>query len=224
MTTTMPASLQEVADRNEQHVRAYRASSLITLLEDPTTPAATKDAVVAHAVPWANAFQRMISVRAEFETDPQLKELALEHQQEEIGHNGILADSHPGVRTADWDPVVEAGGAWFVDQFRTLPGLHRVVLSHLVLEAGSLTFSNAGSRAFPGNAFFELHDEADEEHIAMGFRLLEERQEWGVDEVTELLDRAWQVIHMVSDRIAELAVRDSAGPARPARRARRRAQ
>ncbi|MEY9846745.1 hypothetical protein [Streptacidiphilus sp. MAP5-3] len=211
--TTMIAPLQAVADRNEEHVRAYRASSLILLLEDPTTPAATKDAVLAHLAPWSNAFQRMISVRAEFETDPQLRELALEHQQEEVGHNGILADSHDTGRTADWDPVVEAGAAWFVDQLRTLPGLQRVVLAHLVLECGSLAFSNAGSLAFPGNTYFALHDEEDEEHIEMGYRLLAERQEWRLGDVTELLDQAWQIIIMVSDRIAELARRDTVGAA-----------
>jgi hypothetical protein len=210
MTTTMPAPLREVADSNERHVRAYRASALISLLEDPTTPAATKDAVLAHLAPWSNAFQRMIDVRAVFETDPQLKELALQHKEEEIGHDEILADSHDTGRTAGWDPVVEAGAAWFVEQFRILPGLHKVVLAHLVLEAGSLTFSNAGSVAFPGNAYFALHDEADQEHIEMGYRLLAERPDWQVGEVTELLDRAWQIINMVSDRIAELARRDTA--------------
>lgn len=211
--TTMPAPLREVADRNEEHVRAYRCSDLIVLLEDPTTPAATRDAVLTHVAPWSDAFQRMIDVRAAFETDPQLKELALQHRQEELGHNDILADSHRTGRTPGWDPVVEAGAAWFVEQFRTLPGLHRVVLAHLVLEAGSLTFSNAGSLAFPGNAYFALHDEADEEHIEMGYRLLAERPEWRLDEVIELLDHAWQIITMVSDRIAELARRDSAVPA-----------
>lgn len=211
--TTMPSPLREVADRNQQHVRAYRCSDLILLLENPATPAATKDAVLTHLAPWSEAFQRMISVRAAFETDPELRELALQHRQEELGHNDILADSHPTGQTADWDPVVEAGAAWFVEQFRTLPGLHRVVLAHLVLEAGSLTFSNAGSLAFPGNPYFALHDEADQEHIEMGYRLLAERQEWQLDEVTELLDRAWQIIIMVSDRIAELARRDAGAPA-----------
>ncbi|MEU9391876.1 hypothetical protein AB0D86_17970 [Streptomyces sp. NPDC048324] len=211
--TTMPAPLREVADRNEEHVRAYRSSDLIVLLVDPTTPASTRDAVLTHVAPWSDAFQRMIDVRAAFETDPQLKELALQHRQEELGHNDILADSHRTGRTPGWDPVVEAGAAWFVEQFRTLPGLHRVVLAHLVLEAGSLTFSSAGSLAFPGNAYFALHDEADEEHIEMGYRLLAERPEWRLGEVIELLDRAWQIITMVSDRIAELARRDSAVPA-----------
>ena len=86
-------------------------------------------------------------------------------------------------------------------------------LAHLVLEAGSLTFSNAGSPAFPGNVYFALHDEEDEEHIEMGYRLLAERQEWRLGDVTELLDRAWQIITMVSDRIAELARRDTSAPA-----------
>lgn len=211
--TTMTAPLQTVAARNDQHVRAYRSSSLIGLLQDPATPGPVKDAVIVHVTPWSNAFQRMINTRAAFETDPQLKALALEHQEEEVGHNEILAESHESARTSSWDPVVEAGAAWFVEQFRTLPGVQRVVLAHLVLEAGSLTFSNAGSLAFPGNSYFALHDEADLEHIEMGYRLLDERQDWQVDDVLVLLDRAWQIITMVSDRIAELALHDAAGQA-----------
>jgi hypothetical protein len=81
------------------------------------------------------------------------------------------------------------------------------VLAHLALEAGSLVFSQAGTRAFPDDEYFDLHDEADVEHLEMGYELLRRRGDWTVDGVVEVLDRAWQVIGVVSDRIAERARR-----------------
>jgi hypothetical protein len=70
-------------------------------------------------------------------------------------------------------------------------------------------FSRAGSRAFPGDPYFTLHDEADAEHLEMGYRILRRRTDWTVDDLITLLDHAWQVITVVSDRIAECARRDT---------------
>jgi hypothetical protein len=166
--------------------------------------------VLTYLQPWSNAFQRMISARVTFETDPDLRMLALEHQQEEIGHDTILARTRADDRRLVWDPVIEAGASWFVDQFAVLPSVHRTVLAHLALEAGSLVLSRAGIRAFPDDPYFTLHDEADAEHLEMGYRVLRQRTDWTPDDLVTVLDRAWQVINVVSDRIAECARRDSA--------------
>lgn len=108
-----------------------------------------------------------------------------------------------------WDAVIETGASWFVDQFAVLPSVHRAVLAHLALEAGSLVLSKAGTHAFPDDPYFTLHDEADAEHLEMGYRVLRQRTDWTVDDLIAVLDRAWQVIAVVSDRIAECARRDS---------------
>ncbi|MGK3202885.1 hypothetical protein [Amycolatopsis sp. MEPSY49] len=201
--------VERVARHNEQRQREYEASDLIRLLTDANTTDETKKAVLTYLQPWSNAFQRMISARVTFESDPELRALALEHQEEEIGHDKILARSRADDRQLVWDPVIEAGASWFVDQFGILPGVQRAVLAHLALEAGSLVFSQAGTRAFPEDEYFDLHDEADVEHLEMGYELLRRRSDWSVDEVVTVLDRAWQVIGVVSDRIAECARRDT---------------
>ncbi|SFW75895.1 hypothetical protein [Amycolatopsis australiensis] len=201
--------VERVARHNEQRQREYESSELIRLLTDEGTSAETKKAVLTYLQPWSNAFQRMISARVTFESDPELRALALEHQEEEVGHDKILARSRAEDRQVVWDPVIEAGASWFVDQFAILPGVQRAVLAHLALEAGSLVFSQAGTRAFPGDEYFGLHDEADVEHLEMGYEVLRRRGDWTVDEVITVLDRAWQVIGVVSDRIAECARRDT---------------
>ncbi|GAB3152674.1 hypothetical protein GCM10027258_54070 [Amycolatopsis stemonae] len=201
--------VERVARHNEQRQREYESSELIRLLTDESTSDETKKAVLTYLQPWSNAFQRMISARVTFESDPELRALALEHQEEEIGHDKILARSRANDRQLVWDPVIEAGASWFVDQFAILPGVQRAVLAHLALEAGSLVFSQAGTRAFPDDEYFELHDEADVEHLEMGYELLRRRTDWAADDVVAVLDRAWQVIGVVSDRIAECARRDT---------------
>jgi hypothetical protein len=201
--------VERVARYNEQRQQEYESTELIRLLVDENTTAETKKAVLTYLQPWSNAFQRMISARVTFETDPDLRTLALEHQQEEIGHDTILARSRADDHRVVWDPVIEAGASWFVDQFATLPGVHRAVLAHLALEAGSLVFSQAGTRAFPDDEYFALHDEADVEHLEMGYEVLRRRSDWTVEGVVGVLDRAWQVITVVSDRIAECALRDT---------------
>ncbi|MEU7784858.1 hypothetical protein [Amycolatopsis sp. NPDC049159] len=201
--------VERIARHNEQRQREYESSELIRLLSDETTSPETRKAVLTYLQPWSNAFQRMISARVSFESDPELRALALEHQQEEVGHDKILARSRAEDRQLVWDPVIEMGASWFVDQFAILPGVQRAVLAHLALEAGSLVFSQAGTRAFPEDEYFELHDEADVEHLEMGYELLRQRGDWTEESVLAVLDRAWQVIGVVSDRIAECARRDT---------------
>jgi hypothetical protein len=151
----------------------------------------------------------MISARVASETEPELLALALKHQEEEIGHNTILASGRSDDKLI-WDPIIEAAVDWFVGQLTRLPGVLRAVLAHLVLEAGSLVFSQAGLAAFPDSEYFSLHDEADLEHMEMGYELLRQRADWIEETVITVLDRAWQMITVVSDHIAERAQYNSA--------------
>lgn len=201
--------VQRITDFNETRQREFASSSLIQLLGHEDTPEATKKAVLTYLQPWSNAFQRMIATRSAFETDPELRVLALQHQQEEMGHDRLLAQSR-GENQLVWDPVIEAGCSWFVDQFATLPSVKRAALAHLTLEAGSLVLSQAGMKAFPDDEYFSLHDEADVEHLEMGYEVLRKRTDWKVDDIIEVLDHGWQVINVVSDRIAERAQLDTA--------------
>lgn len=42
-----------------------------------------------------------------------------------------------------------------------------------------------------------------------GYRVLRRRSDWNAEDLIAVLDRAWQVIGVVSDRIAECARQDS---------------
>jgi hypothetical protein len=201
--------VERIVDYNQRRQRDYEGSELIRLLVDDDTAETTKKAVLTYLQPWSNAFQRMISARVTAETDPDLRVLALQHQQEEIGHDAVLARSRADDQQLVWDPVIEAGASWFVDQLVTLPGVQRAVVAHLALESGSLVLSQAGCRAFPGEPYFALHDEVDAEHLEMGYQVLRNRSDWTVENLITVLDRAWQVITVVSDRIAECARRDT---------------
>jgi hypothetical protein len=202
--------VRRVAEHNTARQAEYESSRLIRLLADEDTPDTTKKAVLTYLQPWSNAFQRMISARVTYEVDPALRAIALEHQQEEIGHDRLLARSRADDQRVVWDPVIESGASWFVDQFATLPGVQRAVLAHLALEAGSLALSKAGARAFPDDPYFSLHNEADVEHLDMGYQILRQRADWTVEQVVTTLDRAWQVMTVVSDRMAERAAGDTA--------------
>lgn len=201
--------VERVARYNEQRQQEYLKTELPLLLTDDATSDETTRAVLVYLQPWSNAFQRMISARVVYETDPQLWALAQEHQEEEIGHNKLLASTHEEDEEVVWDPVIEAGASWFVEQFANNPGIPRVVLAHLALEGGSLVFSQAASKSFPDNPYFELHATCDVEHMEMGYELLRQRDDWTVDGVITLLERAWQVMTVVSDHIAECARRDA---------------
>lgn len=208
--SALNSDLKRIADYNQQRFAEYESSNLIQLLADANTPEDTKHALLTYLQPWSNSFQRMISARVVYETDPDLRILALEHQKEEIGHDALLARSRAnGDRPVVWDPIIEAGASWFVDQFATLPGIQRAVLAHLALEAGALALCKAGSLAFPDHPYFGLHVEADAEHLDMGYRLLQQRADWTTEDMLTVLDRAWQIIAVVSDRIAQCAQQDT---------------
>ncbi|GAA4215303.1 hypothetical protein [Actinocatenispora rupis] len=211
---TGTSRVERVAEHNRRQQEAFAGSRLCRLLADDTTDPATKAAVTTYLQPWSDAFQRMITVRVEHETDPSLRALAIDHRDDETGHNKLLAASraHHGVDApVVWDPVIEMGAAWIVDALRTLPGVLRAVLAHLAVESAALTFFTRVASTFPDDIYFQHHNDVDAEHVEMGYQVLRERTDWTEDEVVTLLDHAWQVMTIVADRIAERAVADAAG-------------
>ncbi|WP_207129599.1 hypothetical protein [Actinocatenispora comari] len=208
------SNVERVAQYNQRQQDAFAASRLCRLLADNATDAATKAAVRTWLQPWSDAFQRMITVRVEAETDPQLRAQAIEHRDEELDHNLLLARSRTSAgdphAEAGFDPVIEAGAAWFTEGLRLQSGVGRAVLAHLALEAAASTFfSRIGVPAYPDDVYFAHHDEADAEHLEMGYQVLRERADWTEEQVLSLLDHAWQVMTMIADRIADRAISDA---------------
>jgi hypothetical protein len=206
----MSVKLQTVIDVNRSQMRRFNENPLVRLVRDPTISEEERARVLGYLQPWADTFQRVITLRVGCESDRNLQVLAQEHLTEELNHNAMLAKTRTGDSVGIWDPVVAAASSWFVDQMLTLSGVERAVLAHLVLEGSGLVFLQAGCTAYPDNAYFALHSEADQEHLDMGYRLLAEREDdWQVDAVVQLLDRGWKMITLLCERMAHSAVRES---------------
>ncbi|MFF8848152.1 hypothetical protein ACF08N_36675 [Streptomyces sp. NPDC015127] len=189
---------------------SFSRSALVRQVSSDITGPGTKSRILCHLQPWSDAFQRVIAARVASESDKKLRDLAQEHMKEELGHNELLAKSRNGIDPPAWDPVIEAVSSWFIDQMTVLPGTLKAVLAHLVLEGSGMVFHQAGASAFKGNEYFALHDEADQEHLEMGYKVLEHRNDWEVGEVVELLKKGWTMITLLCNRVAELS-----SPARP---------
>lgn len=202
-TATRPEVAAVIAV-NERHMAEFGRNSIAPLMrscaaddENPRTP------LLDVLQPWSDEFQRVIAARVAAEHDPSANQLALDHLVEEAGHNNSLRGTQDGTH-AEWDPVVAAVASWFIDQMTGASTVARIVLAHLVLEGGSLVFHSAANDMFPGNKYFALHDSADFEHLQMGYRALEERQDWTGDQVFGILRQGWQMVALLVDRFAEL--------------------
>lgn len=206
----MSVKIQEVIVANEDQMRRFNTNPLVRMVRKSTISDKEKERILGYLQPWSDTFQRVIALRVSCENDKVLQDLAQQHLAEEINHNTLLAKTRSDDSVDVWDPVVAAASSWFVDQMLTLSGLERAVLAHLVLEGSGLVFLQAGCTAYPDNAFFALHSEADQEHLDMGYRLLEQRaNDWHVDEVVQLLDRGWKMISLLCNAIAYSAAQES---------------
>lgn len=206
----MNDKVQKVINANEEQMRRFTENPLVKLVRRPDISDEEKTRILGYLQPWADTFQRVITVRVACESDSSLRALAQQHLAEEINHNAMLAQTRSGDGGGVWDPIISAASAWFVDQMLTLPGLERAVLAHLVLEGSGSVFLQAGCAAYPDNEYFALHSEADLEHLEMGYRLLAERSDsWEIDGLLQLLDRGWKMITLLCDRMAYTATRKS---------------
>ena len=70
-----------------------------------------------------------------------------------------------------------------------------------------MVFHAAALPAFVDGEYFRLHDGADAEHLDMGYRALATRRDWSVDEVLAILRDGWQMVTLLSDRMAECGLR-----------------
>jgi hypothetical protein len=198
----MNDDVRGIREVNDGHLRRFAESDLVTLVRSPGLPAEMKQRVLDLLQPWSDTFQRVVTLRVACERDAELRYLAQEHLAEELNHNVLLARSRGDAGSGAWDPVVAAASSWVVDRMFSASGIERVVLAHLVLEGSGMVFHQAGKTAYHDSDYFAVHDEADEEHLEMGYRLLQERTDWQVHEVVRTLDQGWEMITLLCDRVA----------------------
>lgn len=192
---------------NQRHIDEYRSGALVSLIEDlDRQPGSVRERLLDSLQGWSDAFQRVVAARVVAETDGGSRLLAQEHLAEEQGHN-LLLDRARGGRPARRDPVISAVSSWFVDRMSFAGSIERTVLAHLVLEGSGMVFHTAALPAFGDGEYFRLHDGVDAEHLDMGYRALAARQDWTVDEVLVILSDGWQMMTLLSDRVAACGLR-----------------
>jgi quercetin dioxygenase-like cupin family protein len=201
------AKVDLVRAANQRHIDEYRRGALVSLVQDlDRQPGSVRERLLDFLQGWSDAFQRIVAARVVAETDGGSRLLALEHLAEEQGHNRLL-DRARADRPALRDPVISAVSSWFVDRMSFAGSVERTVLAHLVLEGSGMVFHAAALPAFGDGEYFRLHDGADAEHLDMGYRALATRRDWSVEEVLAILRDGWQMMTLLSDRVAECGLR-----------------
>lgn len=192
---------------NQRHIDEYRRSALVSLVQDlDRQPGLVRERLLDFLQGWSDAFQRIVTARVVAETDDRSRLLAQEHLAEEQGHNLLLHRAR-AARPARRDPVISAVCSWFVDRMSFAGSIERTVLAHLVLEGSGMVFHAAALPAFGDGEYFRLHDGAEAEHLDMGYRALAARRDWSVDDVLAILRDGWEMMTLLSDRIAECGLR-----------------
>jgi len=201
--TGSDSAVELVRAANQRHIDEYRRGALVSLVQDlDRQPGSVRERLLDFLQGWSDAFQRVVTARVVAETDDGSRLLAQEHLAEEHGHNRLLDRARAG-RPARRDPVISAMSSWFVDRMSFAGTIERTVLAHLVLEASGMVFHEAALPAFGDGEYFRLHDGAEAEHVDMGYRALATRRDWSVDEVLAILCEGWQMMTLLSDRVAQ---------------------
>ena len=156
---------------------------------------------------WSNWFQRAMLLRSAVAADERFAALFREHLEEEFGHDRLLARER-GSDEVLWDPVLEATSSWFATSMLRLDDAGKAVLIHLVLEAASEAFMGVAQPVLDSYGelrYFALHNEADEHHVSMAADALDGLSPADYDRLSEVQERGWQMINVLSARIAELS-------------------
>jgi quercetin dioxygenase-like cupin family protein len=204
-----PAAVDLLLRAQERYQARYRENPLVRLVQserasDPTV----RGRLLSYLAAWSNAFQRVLFARAAHQADAACQDLAERHLASEIGHNWRLAaDAQP----AAWDPILAAACSWFVDRAETVSPVERVVLVHFALEGSGEIFHREAAQRYPDSPHFTIHAAEDGDHFAMGIGVLRRRPDLRAEPLRRTLAEGWDMIELLSRRIAELAL----GPGQP---------
>ncbi len=154
---------------------------------------------------WSDWFQKILAARMSVEEMPEYFEAAGLHMQEEIGHNKLLYGMRKNKPITFWDPLLDSAASWFHHQMLTGTDHERTVLMHLIMEGASTRFHTAATDLFAEGKFFEMHSTLDEDHFAMGVRLLENSKEVDAAHLITVLHHGWSVFNVIAAQMAHYA-------------------
>ena len=139
---------------------------------------------------------------------PRTERHFLQHMHEEMGHEALhrSRSDGSGSETKARDPLMEAITNWFAYQMYVLDNAEKTAMIHLVIEKASAAYHRRARPAlakYLNDQYFEVHVDADDDHAAMGERLLRREAPRTYAGLRAIVGEAWDMLGAMTDRVAE---------------------
>ncbi|MEN0137598.1 MAG: cupin [Rhodococcus sp. (in: high G+C Gram-positive bacteria)] len=198
---------------NEKYLQEFGTSNLLRLIDDPAfDDPRVRERLLDCQQTWSDVFQDLLHLRVAMTTDVAHKQVALDHLVEELGHNDNLRNQRGSEHAPVTDATFVSTMEWFRHQMLYRSDMVRTLLMHVVLEGSGEIWHREAARAFPSIPHFQEHGDDDGEHVSMGIDLLDRATPAEIRELREALAEGWKMITQLCDRIASIALADTAVP------------
>lgn len=205
------AKLELLLRDQRSHMEAYANNPLVRLVQsDRVARGDVRRRLLAGLQRWSDVYQRVLFARAAGEAPREFQRLAEQHLAEEVGHNHQLARYASDGGPARWDPTLAAASSWFVERMTALAPAEQAVLVHFVLEGSGDVFHQVASDAFPDSQHFALHKAVEVDHVEMALAVLRAQPDLELPPLRSILEQGWAMINLVSERIAAIALAETA--------------
>lgn len=204
-------SLEELLAHNQRRLREFLQRPMFDLLADGTLEDPKKRQRYLDALQiWVDGNQTLLYARQASCKDPAYHDIFLEHLQDETGHHEMHADREdpePAPASTVRDSVLEAITDWFPYQMTLLDNIEKAAIIHLVIENASAAYHRIAKphlARYVNTEYFDVHIEADDEHAALGERMLENQHPKTYRRLQTILDEAWDMLGAMTDRVTQL--------------------
>lgn len=153
---------------------------------------------------FSDFFQHILFIRQGTCQDSAYHSLFLQHLQEELGHDELLAArSH---KHRSHDAILHATSIWFCNQMIILDNLEKAALVHLVLEVSGSYYHDLAQKKLGRDApdYYEVHNQVDDIHAQMGADLLRGHSEEVYRRLYKIIDKGWSMLDAMTRRVAQI--------------------
>ncbi len=203
-----PDWLVSLTKNNQQHLGNFVHNALFKTFESGLLNSPRKlETFLSYFQVWSDCFQELLQTRVESNTRSPLHSLALQHLEQERGHNLQLRNARAARTEEKWDPLVAAYCAWFRDRMQKSSEVEQTVLMHIIIEASADIFYSRFACIKTNDQLrhhIRDHIHHDAEHYEMGVRALEQVTVADEDTLLRLQEQGWQVLGSLFARFAEL--------------------
>jgi hypothetical protein len=198
-------SLERLLERHRQRAREILETPGYMVLRNGSLNTAHRRSTACEALRvFSDAFQTFLFTRQAMCRDKAYLSIFHGHLLEELGHNDLLKVSRR--RRILADPILRAASSWFSHQMLTLDNAGKTVVN-LVLETSGYHFHTLAKPVFASaeaGDYFDVHAEADEEHMTLGVDLLAHLHPDVYRRLLDILEDSWNMLETVTNRFAEL--------------------